>query len=97
MKPVRFLPPSEREMLDAAAWYEAQAPNLGHAFLDAVELAEHAIAAHPRQGPVVKGSVRRHLLVRFPYALLYRETREELLVLAVMHLRRHPMYWTRRG
>jgi len=97
MKPVRFLPPAEQELKDAAAWYEAQAPKLGQAFLDLVEKATEGVAANPKLGPVVKGSVRRRLVVRFPYALLYRETRTEILVLAVMHLRRRPMYWTGRG
>ena len=96
MKPIRFLAEAERELLDAAGWYEAQATNLGRAFLDAVEAAERAIVVSPKAGSCVKGSVRRRLVVRFPYALLYRETRIELLILAVMHLRRHPSYWTKR-
>jgi len=96
MKSIRFLAAAERELLDAARWYEAQAENLGKAFLAAIEAAEGAIASTPKAGPIVKGSVRRRFVVRFPYALLYRETRAEVLILAVMHLRRHPTYWTGR-
>ena len=41
---------------------------------------------------VVDDDVRRLMLRRFPYALLYRLSRDEIRVLAVMNLRRRPLY-----
>ena len=44
------------------------------------------------------GNVRRVLVNRFPYGVLYEPGSTSLLVLAVMHLRREPGYWmTRRS
>jgi len=40
--------------------------------------------------------VRRVLVHRFPFAVLYSESDERLFILAVMHLRREPDYWTHR-
>ena len=40
--------------------------------------------------------VRRVLVHRFPFAVLYSEGDEGLFILAVMHLRREPNYWTHR-
>lgn len=96
MKPVRFLYPAEQEMFDAARYYELQATGLGDDFLDKIEFAARDIAENPERWPSTQGNIRRRLALRFPYALLYRVDAEEVVVLAVMHLRRHPSYWTGR-
>ena len=40
--------------------------------------------------------VRRRLVQRFPFAILYQSGPGDLSVIAVMHLRRRPDYWTKR-
>jgi hypothetical protein len=40
--------------------------------------------------------VRRALLPRFPYALVFLELQAEIRVLAVAHAKRHPDYWLNR-
>ena len=93
MKPVRFIGPAEQEMIEAARYYELQAPGLGEDFLDKVEAAAQDIATNPEQWPVMRSDIRRRLIHRFPYALLYRVDPDEVVVPATMHLRRHPEYW----
>jgi len=41
----------------------------------------------------VRGNVRRRLVHRFPFAVLYGVTPEEIVVTAIMDLRRDPEYW----
>jgi plasmid stabilization system protein ParE len=55
------------------------------------------IAEAPEQGPEIEPGIRRMLLQRFPYGLLYAVEPERILVLTVMHLRRCPGYWRGRG
>jgi toxin ParE1/3/4 len=93
MKTVRFLLPAEMEMFDAARYYEDQATGLGKDFLDKIELAVRDIGEHPVTRPVVRENIRQRLIHRFPFGLLYRVDPDEVIVLAVMHLRRHPDYW----
>ena len=93
MKSVRFLLPAELEMLEAAKFYELRAPGLGNDFLDKIDSAVKDIGTNPRRWPVVRFNIRRRLIHRFPYGLLYREDPEEIIILATMHLRRHPDYW----
>ena len=93
MKKIRFLDPAEREMLDAARYYESQAAGLGEDFLSKVESAVRDIAEHPDRWPVIRFEIRRRLVHRFPYGIFYRIGPEEIVVVAVAHLRRHPMYW----
>jgi len=83
-------------MLDAARYYEEQAPGLGKEFLQKLESAFDDIAANPERWAVIRHEVRRRLIHRFPYAVLYRVEPTEVVVLAVAHLRRRPEYWIER-
>jgi len=93
MRPVRFLRPAEVEMLDAAKYYELQATCLGDDFLDKIDAAIQDIGANPERWPIVRANVRRRLVHRFPYALLYRVDPNEIVIQATMHLHRRPDYW----
>lgn len=96
IKTVRLLPPAEQEMFDAARYYELQAPGLGQDFLDKVELALQDLVSSSERWPIVQDDIRRRLIRRFPYSLLYRVDPDEVVILAVMHQRRHPSYWLSR-
>ena len=88
---------ADSELTDAARYYELETPGLGHAFLNEVERCLRLIAEHPEAGPVVRGHVRRCLLRRFPYALLYSIKPQGMRILAVMSLKRRPNYWVGRA
>jgi plasmid stabilization system protein ParE len=96
MKGVRFHPDAEAELMDAAAYYESQLPDLGRRFLAAVQDAINRVAVNPRLYPIVELDVRRCLTKTFPFALLFREHAESFVVMAVMHLHRDPDYWKSR-
>ncbi len=93
MKPVRFLRPAELELLDAAQYYEIQARGLGGEFLDKIDAAILDIRENPERWPIIRSSIRRRLVHRFPYALLYRVEPDEIIIQATMHLHRRPGYW----
>lgn len=92
---------AEAEMRDAALWYEEQRAGLGLEFLGAVDTAVGRICDSPgRFGRLEtlpdEVAVRRLLLDRFPYAIVYESTQEEIHILAVAHTRRRPNYWKQR-
>ncbi|MEI6210913.1 MAG: type II toxin-antitoxin system RelE/ParE family toxin [bacterium] len=93
MKTVRLLQPAEQEMVDAALYYEARVSGLGDVFLDKISSALADIANYPERWPNVKLNIRRRLIHRFPYALFYRVDPDEVVVLAIAHLHRRPVYW----
>ena len=80
-------------MLEAVFYYEQQASGLGRDFLRKVQSAVDEITPHPTRWPKVRGNIRRRMIHRFPYAVLYEDQPEEIVIIAVMHLRRHPAYW----
>lgn len=96
MKPVVFLPEAEQEMLEAAIYYQSQASGLGVDYLSEVERAVQAITKSPNTWPIIKGELRRRLVRRFPFGILYRIEPEKIVIIAVAHLRRKPGYWKKR-
>ncbi|MDH5666983.1 MAG: type II toxin-antitoxin system RelE/ParE family toxin [Nitrospira sp.] len=96
MTEARFLLPAEEEMIAAAQYYEHKSLGLGAEFLTEVERVTASIAAHPEAAPKVKGKIRRRLLKRFPFGVLYVASKDEIVVVAIMHLSRRPGYWADR-
>jgi hypothetical protein len=93
MKPFRFHLSAESEMIDAAAWYEAQETGLGKRFLTSVQDALNRIEINPLLYPIIEEDVRRGLTKTFPFGVLFRVRSDCILVVAVMHLHRDPGYW----
>jgi toxin ParE1/3/4 len=87
---------ADRELNEAAQYYELETPGLGKTFVNEVERCLRSVSQHPEAGPAVHGLVRRRLLRRFPYALLYSIKVDGIRVLAVMNLKRRPTYWVGR-
>lgn len=87
---------AQRELNEAAQYYESESPGLGAAFLNEIQRCIGDILKQPEAGPVLVGAVRRRLMRRFPYAVLYSIKPAGIRILAVMNLRRRPMYWVGR-
>ena len=85
-----------KELVDAAAFYEARAAGLGGDLIREVEHMLAQIAANPDAGSLLAGTIRRRLIRRFPFAILYQARAEKLAVIALMHLHRRPGYWSSR-
>jgi toxin ParE1/3/4 len=95
---VIFSPRARAELIDAQDWYENEAPGLGRSFRAAVDAVVQRMSASPRQFPVIHKNVRRALLRRFPYALMFViEADETLTVIACFHGSRDPVHWQKRA
>lgn len=92
----RFHRLARRELTEAADYYDRESPGLGTAFLDVVEACVSEILEHPEAGAPIHADVRRRLAPRFPYGVVYAVESDVVRVLAVMHLKRRPMYWVDR-
>jgi len=94
---VDFHPAAEAELLAAARYYEEQAQNLGLDFLDAVEATCDRLLEFPGIGREFGDRLKRVLVPRFPFGLIYRFDGNRLVVLAVANLYRRPGYWRGRA
>ena len=94
---VRFLDIARQELDEAVVWYEAQREQLGRDFLDALDRAVRRIVALPLSCVELEPGLRRCLLVRFPYGVVYGLDGEDIVVVAIAHLHREPRYWVERA
>lgn len=98
MNVVRLSPEAVDEIVEAAVWYKARQPGLEIEFLAEIDrvlpLIGNSPASFPRLLDVPEDLViRRALLPRFPYAVIFMDLRAEIRVLAVAHAKRRPGYW----
>ena len=91
-----FHPLADRELTEAAAFYEARAAGLGSRFLDDADAALRVLGAHPALGRPLSATIRSLPFRRFPYSLVYEINAGRIVILAVAHQRRRPQYWTGR-
>jgi len=94
---VRFRPLARDDVDNAISWYGGERPALALAFTESLDTVVARISETPLQFPVVYGEVRRALLGRFPYAVFFVLARDEVHVVAVVHLHRSPDTWKDRG
>ena len=93
---VVFRPQAEQEALEVRRWYEARREGLGNEFGAEVDEIVARIAANPLAFQRVRGETRRGVLKRFPYAIYFRATTKEIIVLAI-HGRQDPSRWQTRS
>ena len=93
MKGIWFDPRAEKEFLLSAKYYEEQESGLGHRFMLAVEVALKTVSARPQIHREILGGCRKCRVVRFPYALIFRERNDDVEIIALMHMKRKPGYW----
>ena len=82
---LEFLPEFKDDLQTQAVWHDEKSPGLGMAFVRATDAAVEMIIRWPEACPEVRGQVRRKWLTRFPLAVVYLLSADELLILGVMH------------
>ena len=97
-KPWHFHVAAFDEMTAAAQWYEQREPGLGDDFLARIDAALTELEAMPSIATALRGvpeheGVRRWVVARFPYQIIWAELADEYRILAIAHLRREPGYW----
>jgi plasmid stabilization system protein ParE len=87
---------ADRELNDAADYYDSESPGLGTLFLDQVDVGYQRILENPRVAAEIDSAIRRLVLAKFPFNLIYEIDGDVILILAVAHQRRRPHYWRER-
>ena len=90
---IEFLKVAQQEVEDAFNWYNHQAVGIGNEFLDELDLAVRRVSSFPKSCVEIESGLRRCLLARFPYGLIYGSDNDSVIIIAVAHLHRDPRYW----
>lgn len=85
---VEFLSTAEAELAEVVLYYNEQSEGLGYEFAVEVRYTIARILQFPDAWTNLSPRTRRCRTNRFPYGLV--------LILAIMHLRRHPDTWKSR-
>lgn len=87
------------ELTEAIRWYESKRVGLGKELLDEFAALLARATMNPESGnPIsVDQHTRRLLATRFPYQLVYHVRPNEIVVVALAHLKRRPGYWKHRA
>jgi plasmid stabilization system protein ParE len=93
---VRFHSSARTELTKAVEWYAQRQVGLGKDFSGEVRRALDQIIESPTLFPTASFDVRRCLISRFPYCIVYKVIGSVVWVVAVAHTSRRPEYWINR-
>jgi plasmid stabilization system protein ParE len=93
---IRFLTMAETEVDNAVSWYQEQTEDQSLNFLHELDRAVQVVRAYPLLAVEIEPDIRRYLLHRFPYSLIYGLEEATIVVIAVAHDHREPGYWSDR-
>jgi plasmid stabilization system protein ParE len=92
---VVYLPEAEQELTDAAVYLAESSGSIetGERSLQEAMFTERRIAERPHAWPRVGKGLRRCLLSKFPYQIVYRVEGDSIRIYALAHVKRRPGYW----
>ena len=93
---LRLVSVAERELAEAVEYYEREQSGLGGRFLDEIQATLLRIAAHPEAWTRIAPRTHRCRVHHFPFGLCYQVRKKEIVIVAVMDLRRDPRRWDER-
>jgi plasmid stabilization system protein ParE len=93
---IEILAATETELTDAVSYYNEQSEGLGYEFAAEIKQTITRIIQYPDAWTQLSARTRRCRTKRFPYAVIYQIRGDVILIVAIMHLRRHPDTWKSR-
>lgn len=96
MRHILFHHLARKEFLEARDYYDDLVFGLGKIFVTELEKSLNVIKTNPAAYPVINENIRKAVIIKFPYSILYRLEEDRIYVLAVMHQKRKPNYWVKR-
>ncbi len=93
MTTYRFTSAALSELKEATLYYEQKENGFGTVFLDEIDATVDRVLRFPQAWHPMSARTRRCRTHRFPFGLLYQIRSDEILITAVMDLRRDPRRW----
>ena len=90
---LEFLKVAEIEFNEAIEYYNQQSEGLGFEFAGEVKKTLERIIQFPEAWKKLSDRSRRCRTNRFPFGIIYQIRSDKIVILAVMHMHRHPESW----
>ena len=92
----RLTPEADLDAQQAIEWYDQRDRDLGDDFLRKVTECITSIEDNPLRYPLVHRQMRRALVSRFPYEIIFEIESDDIIIYAIYHCARDPEIWQRR-
>lgn len=89
---IRILDQAEDDLVDGYNFYEHQAPGLGTYFLDCIYSDVESLLLYAGIHRIVHRDYHRMLSERFPFAIYYTVSGDEIKIHAIIDCRRDPAW-----
>lgn len=96
MSPIFFHQAAKEELLSARDYYDDLVFGLGKSFILEIEKTINVNKRNPLAYPIIKQNIRKAVIMKFPYSILYIIEGDKIYLLAIMHQKRKPLYWKNR-
>jgi toxin ParE1/3/4 len=96
VKKILFHDLARKELLDVRDYYDELVYGLGKSFVLELEKSLRVIKSNPLAYPIIREKIRKAVVIKFPYSVLYRLDNDKVYILAIMHQKRKPNYWASR-
>jgi plasmid stabilization system protein ParE len=87
---------AEADIKEAVNYYADISSDLSQALLITIDTAIQEIKHNPLLFQSINKIYRKANLKRFPYKIIFRVKKEEILIVAFAHHKRKPNYWKKR-
>lgn len=88
--------PARYDLREAMYWYADKRAELAADFLLCVDEVLARLTRNPLAYPIIYKSVRRAVIHRFPYNVLFMVREKDVAVIAILHNKRSPRVWQSR-
>lgn len=79
------------EIYDAYQWYEKQKKGLGEDFLNTLDKLYAYLDKYPNAAPIKYKQHHQAVLKKYPYVIMYKIEKQDLVIYAVFHTSRNPL------
>ena len=93
---ITIQPIAIKEIEEAWHWYESRRNGLGDDFILCVEETLEKISYNPKLYPIVHKKIRRAIIHRFPFSVLYFIESNKIIIIGVFQGNRNPKSWKNR-
>ena len=93
-----FSPFAIEDLSEISSWFESRPNNSKEKFIADMSKISNRLKSMPETFPYERKPLRKALLKKFPYKVLYfiNEPKLEIRLVAVVHQSRDPDYWKKR-
>lgn len=93
---IEIIPAAEEEFRQAVKHYNKLSSGLGFEFAAEVKNTFDRISTFPNAWTNLSCRAKRCLCNRFPFGVIYQIRQDQILIISIMHLHKHPDTWMNR-